>query len=331
MAAVNSCMVYLIMYRRMITTVLGDIPAARLGFCQSHEHVYIRECPARAGEAIDDKEKSLAELKAYCRVGGGALVDAQPIGAGRDAAALAYLAEQSGVHIIASTGFHKLSYYPEEHWVFSADEEALTRLFTAELEEGMFFDGDTAFPRDQGRARAGQIKTALDVEGLSKRYQKLFRSAAAAAKATGCPFMAHIEPGSDPVALADFLEKEGLSPERVIFCHADRAVRDTGIHLELCRRGIFLEYDTIGRSKYHDDKRELEIITGLLETGYGDKLLLGLDTTRARLCSYGGSPGLFFIINIFIPFMQVYGISEAEIRRFFVENPACIFDNDGDC
>ena len=151
----------------MIAAVLGDIAPGDLGFCQSHEHIYIRDCPARAGECIDDVEKSLAELKSYRSAGGCAIVDAQPLGTGRDAGILTRLSQQSGVHIIASTGFHKLSYYPEEHWMFSAAEEDIARLFITELEQGMYLDGDTAFPRVPGKTRAGQIKTALDLDGLS--------------------------------------------------------------------------------------------------------------------------------------------------------------------
>jgi phosphotriesterase-related protein len=52
---------------------------------------------------------------------------------------------------------------------------------------------------------------------------------------------------------------------------------------------------------------------------------MSLDTTRQRLRSYGGIPGLSYIIEEFIPFMRKNGISETDIRRFFVENPAQIF------
>jgi phosphotriesterase-related protein len=309
----------------MIITVLGEIAASELGFCQSHEHIYISQSPVQAGGPIDDPEKSLAELEIYRSAGGSAIIDAQPIGAGRDASVLARLSEQSGVHIIASTGFHKLSYYPKDHWVFSASEEELTRLFTAEIEQGMFLDGDTDFPHRQSSVRAGQIKTALDTDGLTPPYRKLFCAAARAAQSTGCPLMVHIEQGSKPLELADFLEKEGMSTARMIFCHLDRAIPDFSIHKELCRRGIYLEYDTIGRPKYHDDNHELELILELLETGYGEKLLLGLDTTRQRLRSYGGLPGLSYILEVFIPFMQKNGISKTGINRFFMENPSRIF------
>jgi len=309
----------------MIAAVLGDVSPDGLGFCQSHEHIYMRPCPAQTGEAIDDLEKSRAELELFRSCGGRAVVDAQPIGTGRDAGALAKLSRESGVHVVASTGFHKLSYYPADHWVFSAAEKELAGLFVRELVSGMYLDGDFGFPAEASGFRAGQIKTALDAEGLSPPYLKLFVAAAAAARETGSPIMTHIEKGSDPLKLAAFLRDQGVPPERLVFCHLDRAVRDLGVHKELCRMGVNLEYDTVGRPKYHDDERELEIVAEMLAAGHGERLLFGLDTTRARLQSYGGVPGLCHILKSFVPFMLKNGVGEADARRFFVENPARVF------
>jgi phosphotriesterase-related protein len=316
---------------KVITTVLGDIPPGELGFCQSHEHLWISgagDFPVKPEDRIDDREKSREEAELYRKAGGDALVDAQPLGCGRDASALRDISRKSGIRIIASTGFHKMTYYPEGHWIHNADAEELTRLFIEELRAGMYLDGDRAYPRKQGPGRAGQIKTALDSEGLTPRYQKLFAAAAEAAQVCGCALMVHIEKGSDPVGLSDYLFKKGLAPERLIFCHLDRAVADIALHREICGRGITLEYDTIGRPKYHDDEREAVIITEMLEAGYEKKLLMSLDTTRARLRSYGGSPGLSYILDRFIPLLRRRGISEARIGAFFTENPARVFARD---
>ncbi|MDR1306609.1 MAG: hypothetical protein LBK74_03430 [Treponema sp.] len=270
------------MKKGFITTVLGDIPPDSLGFCQSHEHLYIsfaHSVPAE--QLINDPGKSLVELLTYRRAGGRALVDAQPLGCGRNAAVLVTLAEQSSLHIIASTGFHKLSYYPSDHWIHSAGEDILAGLFTGELTRGMYLDGGGTFPQKQGFARAGQIKTALDTEGLSPRYRTLFSAAVRAVLETGRPLMVHVEKGSNPLEPADFLEKTGVPANRVIYCHLDRTVPDPAVHREICRRGSWLEYDTIGRPEYHGDDRELSLIAELLEAGYGNRLLMSLDTTRA--------------------------------------------------
>ena len=310
----------------MITTVLGDIEDAALGFCQSHEHLSIDPgCPSPvpADQCIDDPEKSRLELEAYRYAGGGAVVDAQGLGCGRDAAALARISRESSVHIVATTGFHKMQFYPEGHWIYSAGADQITRLYLAELGEGMFLDGDGAkIPVRHIEARAGLIKSALDAGEFTSQYQKLFTAALEAAKISGAALMVHIEKGSDPEALAVFLEKQGLDPHRIVFCHLDRAVANTAVHRAICARSISLEFDTIGRPKYHDDRTEIGIILPLLEAGYENRLLMSLDTTRARLKSYGGTPGLTYILEQFIPLMRGSGITEEQIDLFFRKNPA---------
>jgi phosphotriesterase-related protein len=307
---------------KCIATVSGDIKPETLGFCQSHEHLSIAgEYPAR----IDDREKSCRELDLYRRAGGQAVVDAQPLGCGRDASMLRTISEKSGVHIIASTGFHRMIFYPEGHWIYSTGADALTRLYLTELTGGMYIDGDAIFPEKQIDCRAGQIKAALDAGEFTPQYQKVFTAAAESARESGSALMVHIEKDSDPLALSDFLSRQGVSLNRVIFCHMDRAVPDIGVHREICTRGISLEYDTIGRPKYHDNEQEARIILKLLKAGYEKQLLMSLDTTRARLRSYGGNPGLDYILVSFIPLLLSKGVTEGQLRLFFVENPGRIF------
>lgn len=311
-----------------IVTVLGEISPHELGFCQSHEHLWItkgQSALVNLDLCIDDGDCSRAELELYRQAGGRAVVDAQPVGCGRDAGLLEEISRQSGVHIIASTGFHKMLFYPEVHWVFTLDADRLTRIYIDELTRGMYANCDAGFPSQCLVCRAGQIKTALDAGAFTPQYQKLFQAAADAAVETDAPLMTHIEKGSDPVALADFLHKQRVALDRVIFCHMDRSVDDLGVHKELCQRGIYMEYDTVARPKYHDDNREAEIVMEMLETGWQERLLMSLDVTRARLRSYGGGVGLCYIQDTFLPLLRSKGVTGAQIQSIFVANPARVF------
>lgn len=305
-------------------TVGGPVAADALGHTQPHEHIFIAAGYAglsNPSQVIDDCEKSLRELGDYRAGGGRSLVDAQPIGCGRSAAVLEQLGRDSGVHIIASTGFHKRAFYPTGHWMQTETVDMLGRLFVHELTCGMYLDGDNTPPAHPGAAKAGIIKAALDVPGLSGQYRTQFEAAAAAALQTGAPLMVHVEAGSNPVALADWLIKHGLPPTRLIFCHMDRAIPDSEIHLEVAGRGVFLEYDTIGRFKYHSDEAELDIIGRMLEAGRGRQLLLSLDTTRQRLRAYGGATGLDYLLAVFAPRIKAH-YGEGMVRRLCVDNPA---------
>ena len=318
---------------KTVTTVTGDVPIvspSSLGFCHGHEHVFIskgRSAEINGALRIDDAEKSISELKDFYRAGGRALVDAQPVGCNRDALRLEEISRSSGVHIIASTGFHKMIFYPEEHWIFRASSEELYGIFKTELTEGMYADCDASYPENVTKIRAGLVKTALDVCGVAGHYEKPFSAAARAAADTGRALMVHIERGSDPIGLADFLAASGVSPERTVFCHMDRATDDINAHYAVCARGIYLEYDTICRPKYHDDEREAEITKLILGAGFEDRLTMGLDVTRARLKSYGGTPGLAYIIETFIPLLKKRGVTDAQIRKIFRDNPSEVFSH----
>jgi phosphotriesterase-related protein len=318
---------------KAVTTVTGDVPIvspSSLGFCHGHEHIFIskgRSAEINDALRIDDAGKSISELKDFYRTGGRAIVDAQPVGCNRDALRLEEISRSGGVRVIASTGFHKTIFYPEGHWIFRASSEELCGIFKTELAKGMYTDCDMQYPKNVTEIRAGLVKTALDVCGVAGPYETLFSAAARAAADTGRTLMAHIERGSDPIELAEFLATSGVSPERTIFCHMDRATDDITTHCAVCARGIYLEYDTICRPKYHDNEREAEIIRQVLDAGFEDRLTMGLDVTRARLKSYGGTPGLAYIIETFIPFLKKRDVTDAQIRKAFYDNPSEIFSH----
>lgn len=313
----------------VVATVLGEISEVELGFCQCHEHLFISNgYPAEINpcQRIDDPVLSAVELAAYKNAGGGALIDAQPVGCGRGAKELSRISQESGVHIIASTGFHKMMFYPENHWIYRYDADRLTEVFASELTVGMYAGYfDVPKPEDRSAYRAGQIKCALDSGAFSRQYQKLFHAATEAAKLVGAPMMVHIEASSDPLMLAEFLYKSGVDLSRVAFCHMDRSIADLSVHKELCRRGIYMEYDTVARPKYHSDGRESEIVMEMMNAGFGKNLLMSLDTTRDRLTSYGGEVGLCHILKRFIPTLKTYGVTTGQIKDIFINNPVRLY------
>lgn len=66
-----------------ITTVLGPLGAEKLGYCQMHEHIFVRETPAaeiNPALRADDESRSVQDLNAYRAAGGASLLDAQPLG-----------------------------------------------------------------------------------------------------------------------------------------------------------------------------------------------------------------------------------------------------------
>ena len=61
---------------------------------------------------------------------------------------------------------------------------------------------------------------------------------------------------------------------------------------------------------------------------HANRLLVSLDTTAARLKSYGDSAacGLDFILRSFIPSLRAMRLSEADIENLTVKNPVRMFE-----
>jgi 5-phospho-D-xylono-1,4-lactonase len=311
-----------------ISTVKGNIDNSQLLFCHSHEHLFIRDgqsAKLNPSLRIDDFEKTIAELNLYKSVGGNSIVDAQPIGCGRIAEWLLQASELTGVNIIASTGFHKLMFYPKDHWIHTIDAGTLAEVYVNEIENGMYIDADSVFPSVQIDAKAGVIKVAADADGINDKNKNPFIAASIASKLTGTPILCHTEMGKKSLELIEFFTSKGIDSNSIILCHVDRTMDNSELILEVARLGVYLEFDTIARHKYHSDSDEVQLISKLVEKGFEDQLLLGLDTTRDRLKSYGGSIGLDYVQNIFLPLLKQLGINEGIYNKFMIANPANAF------
>ena len=303
---------------KFVRCVAGDIPATGLGHTQCHEHIWLRKGPSfRVNPALcmDDYGKSLQELQEYCRAGGATIVDAQPGGFGRDGGKLLQLSKDSGVNIIAVTGCHKKIFAEED---FSAlSETALTDRFSREITEGM--------PECES-ARAGVVKAAWDDGGLEDYVnQKIFSSVAATAAQTGAPALIHTEKDTDVFRMLRLFESYGVGADRILICHLDRSIPDPGLHKEVMAAGCFLCYDSVNRLKYVSHSEELALIGKMCDAGFEDKIVLSLDTTAARLRSYGAMDmGLDYLLKDYRPMLLDAGVTEAIIEKFYKTNAAQI-------
>ncbi len=312
----------------LIMTVKYCIHNIDLGFCHSHEHLFIEEGQSSKmvpSLKLDDFDKTVKELSLYKDNGGTSIVDAQPVGCGRMADYLYRASVVTNVNIIASTGFHKLVFYPQNHWVHAMNDQQLTDIFISEIGDGMFIGCDTEYPSVRIPAKAGVIKTASDVKGITDEYIKLFSSAAEASNNTGVPIMSHTEMGKAALEQIEFYNNKGVNAASIILCHIDRNLKDYAYLLEIAQTGVYLELDTIGRFKYHSDEDEAGFILKLVEHGHENQILLGLDTTSERMKNYGADLGLDYIKNVFIPLLKSYGLKEQTIDKFTIHNPAKAF------
>lgn len=315
----------------MIETVTGLKTQEEIGFCHSHEHLFIADgVPASINSAlcIDNEQLTIQELERFKEIGGRTIVDAQPIGSGRMEEHLVRASQETNIQIVSATGFHKLNFYSNDHWIFNYNKKQLTEVFIHELTKGMYVETENQEPNKFLSNRAGYIKVAIDEQRLVDRDKKWFEAAAEASLYTGAPLMCHTESKEQAVFLTDyFIQHQGIEPQQIILCHLDRTLDQLDVHIELANRGVFIEYDTIGRFKYHSDEAEADMIVHMLNNGLEKNLLLSLDTTRQRLRSYGGEIGLDHLKVVFLPLLKARGVSERTLNEIMTINPAKAFSN----
>jgi len=306
-----------------VITVAGPRPAISLGVVDAHDHL-ILDTPALPGQAIGDVDRVVEEVLDARSTGIACIVEMTPIGLGRDPAAMRRIADETGVAIIAASGYHRDAHYPAAHWVHEATVETLADRIVTDLTVGMHPADwlDPSLPLDA--ARAGAIKGGASYHRVTRGERRRLEAIAGAAAATGAAVLVHSEVGTAGHEIVDLLEAGGLGPDRIALAHLDRNP-DAEIHAELADRGVTLEYDTIGRTKYHPDSVVLDLIEAVATAGHLERIVLGLDLgTRDYFRAFDGGPGLRYLMATFVPRLR-RRLGDEAVERILVSNPARLY------
>ncbi|MDQ3691972.1 MAG: aryldialkylphosphatase [Chloroflexota bacterium] len=306
-----------------VMTVTGLLPAPALGVVDAHDHLFLRS-PALPGDEFEDLERSTAEAIDGRASGIGAIVDMTPIGLGRRPDLLRAVSERAGMPIIAATGYHRDAHYPAGHWVYGADVDTLAERIISDLELGMSPNDWTDAAATADPARAGAVKAGASYHHASDAERRRLEAAAIGSQRAGVPILVHTEIGTFGHGIVDILERHGVAPHRIILAHLDRNP-DAELHAEIAARGVRLEYDTMGRTKYRPDSELLDLIEAVVDAGHLDRLLLGQDLgRRSSLRAYGGGPGLRYLMETFVPRLR-RRIGVDAVESILVANPARAF------
>jgi phosphotriesterase-related protein len=169
--------------------------------------------------------------------------------------------------------------------------------------------------------QAGWIKLSAGDDGLTACETKILRAAAEAGVATDAVIGSHTVRGWVVRDQLDIIEAAGSSPERFIWIHA-HAEPDFELHLEIARRGAWIEYDAIGMEGF-DDIFFIQLIQRLLDADLGDQLLLSHDRGWYDPAQPGGGipKSYTYISKHFLPKLRAAGVDEATIRQLTCTNP----------
>jgi phosphotriesterase-related protein len=310
-----------------VNTVLGPVPAEKLGVVSVHEALlsvlpgaeHAFDIAFDRAEIFGTLAAKLADFRAH---GGGTIVDSTGMFHGRDVPLYEALSRTTGVHIVASTGqgpeellggyFLTPQTNPPTPW--PADKFA--DLFAGEITEGM------VVPRVERRGAAGLVATAATRAGLTATDESLFRGAARAAARTGVPVS--IRHGNDAVHDLGIVLDEKLPAGRVVVGGLDR--RDAvaaGAPHEIARRGAFAALDHVGTedAEHLSDAERAALVADLVRAGLGHRILLSAGATGVAKGHAGPDLPYSHVLTTFVPLLAAQGLGDEDVQRILVENP----------
>ncbi|MEO3926191.1 hypothetical protein ABGB07_20310 [Micromonosporaceae bacterium B7E4] len=314
-----------------VRTVLGDVPPELLGPTDYHEHLF-QVTPLLPGDELDDEPASQTETGLLFAAGITAMVEATPVGLGRDPAAVARISAATGMRVVATTGAHREAHYGPDHPLVTAAEADLAARFRADLVDGCLVRDIGSNPETLGGTavalapdgrpvRAGLLKAGIGYWSIGSFERRVLGAVAAAHRSTGAAVMVHLEHGSAGHEVLDLLGADGVDAGRVVLAHADRNP-DPGLHVELAQRGAYLGYDGMARHRERPDSALIELIAAVCGEGMAGHLLLGGDVARrSRYVGYGGMPGLAYLPDRFLPRLRAH-LGPEVVRRIMVDVPA---------
>ena len=360
-----------------IQTVLGPIDSAELGFTSMHEHILYDgriyrqrfvdmgvtpsedELPVKAddpvtleniyyhkqnfnvtwdGVTMGDEAVMAAEVGDFKESGGSAILEVSVPGLRSDIEGIRRISQQTGVHVIATTGLYAEDCWPEKFRAMSVAE--YKRYMLDEIENGI---------EDTG-VRPGHLKLAA--EGApSPQEELMLRALAEVSGETGLSVSLHHGVAMTPDMvrrIMDVVSEAGIDTARTVMCHMQNnlcsmdlktLVHDPSARLlnldfnkEVMDRGFIVGHDCFG----HDYKAAsfgwhpppewllLAAIYELCEAGYAEQIVLGTDTYLKILTRRFGSGGYCHLTTSVVPSLEEVGVSVENIQKMTVRSPARI-------
>lgn len=297
-----------------VMTVRGVIDGEDLGVVDYHEHLYFDAPDWLLREDRDFRlnsvERSAEELRSWARAGGRTLIEMSAIDFGRNVRQVVRIADLvPDVHVVVITGYNKP--YFCDRAILNQDEDAMVRNCIRDIETGI----------DGTGVKAGIVKGGSGYNTFQEADRKLMRIAAKVHVKTGVPVMTHTEAGTMGYDQVSFLDAQGVPPDRVCLSHMDRNP-DFWEHRRIAETGAYLGYDCPGKVKYGPDEMRIDVLKRMIDAGLGDRILLGNDLGRPSYWrSYGGGPGLDFVLTRFVPRLREEGVSDTAIQDLLENNP----------
>jgi phosphotriesterase-related protein len=318
-----------------IQTLRGPIDSGALGRVLIHEHIFLMDMEYTynyrqdffADETIT---KAAARLNALKASGIDTIIDLTVLGLGRHVPSLAAVAPLTDLNIIISTGLYTLDELPGPFAFYGPGllhdrPEPLVEHFVRDITEGV---AGTSL-------RAGELKCAIDMKGLTPGVERVMRAVARANVLTGTPITVHTAPQAETGLIVQrVLSEEGVNLEDVIIGHCGDS-KDVDYLMKLADRGSLLGMDRFGVEFTISMEERVATIAEMVKRGYVGHLALSHDCCAwsdffPRVEDYHAAMprhNYLHIHNEVIPALLEAGVSQHDLDTMFIDNPRRHFES----
>jgi phosphotriesterase-related protein len=293
----------------VVQTADGRQPLAD-GVIYGHEHLWLDLATGADPEGkLDQFDLIVEEMRELKSLGVAAMIEQTCMGMGRNIQKLRAMQQATGVQIIPSTGYYYHKFHP--HTIQGASVEQVMQTIARELNDGA--DGLSVYPMVLGEI--GGSGPPLQQDEIN-----VFRAVGRLAGDYPVVVTTHAHLGGGGRDELDLLLEHGMSAERVLIGHQDLCP-DLAQVLDLARRGAYIGFDTIGKTRYAPDERRIAYIRTFIEEGLAHRLILSCDISRNAYLRRRGGQGYAYLLQTFVPMLEQAGIAQSIIQQLLIGNP----------
>ena len=285
------------------------------GYTWVHEHLHIDLSGFKNNLdcRLDQYDLICQEMKDLRALGVSNIIEMTNRYMGRNPQFMLDLMRDTGINVMACTGYYQDAFFPEH--VAARSVEQLAQEMVDEIVIGI----------DGTELKAGIIAEIGSSEGvITPLEEKVFIAAARAHIETGRPISTHTSFSTMGVEQLVLLQAHGVDLSRVTVGHCDLKDNLDNI-LRMIDLGAYVQFDTIGKNNYYPDEKRIGMLHELRNRGLLNRVMLSMDITRRSHLKANGGNGYDYLLTTFIPQLRQSGFSQADVDTMLRDNPSQFF------
>ncbi|MDM2844900.1 phosphotriesterase-related protein [Citrobacter sp. Cpo090] len=285
------------------------------GYTWVHEHLHIDLSGFKNNLdcRLDQYDLICQEMKDLRALGVSNIIEMTNRYMGRNPQFMLDLMHDTGINVMACTGYYQDAFFPEH--VAARSVEQLAQEMVDEIVIGI----------DDTELKAGIIAEIGSSEGvITPLEEKVFIAAARAHIETGRPISTHTSFSTMGLEQLLLLQAHGVDLSRVTVGHCDLKDNLDNI-LRMIDLGAYVQFDTIGKNSYYPDEKRIGMLHALRNRGLLNRVMLSMDITRRSHLKANGGNGYDYLLTTFIPQLRQSGFSQADVDTMLRDNPSQFF------